>query len=266
MKNYKRPILVALGIITGAIIIALVIFTTKPTETPTAQEGTQSEVREEKMITFAPEMISVAEDSYLLDIQGNYPQFTQSGTEFNKTIKDFITNGINSFKQEASDDYKARLETGGEDFQKEFAQSGLYSYQIKTEIIQSNSSFISMAITVAGYTGGAHGYSNTVTFNYDVTNKKEIGLEYFFPNNPNYLKTISDAARIQLAEKLAYASNQETLDDNTKSMMIEGTDPSNAQNFKMFTFTNNEIQIYFGQYQVAPYVYGEQTITLPRNQ
>lgn len=264
--NYKQPIFIAVGIITAAIVIALFVAYTKRVENPTIQNETQNEVLEEKMITFAPEMISLAENSYLLDIQGSYPQFTQSGPEFNKTIKDFVVTGIESFKQESNDNHKARIENGWEDFEKEFTQKGLYSYQVKTEIIQSNSSFISIAITVSGYTGGAHGYSNTVTFNYDVTNKKEIGLDYFYPNNPNYLKTISDISRVQLTEKLIKASEQDVLDDNIKSMMIEGTDPSNPQNFKMFTFTNNEIHVYFGQYQVAPYVYGEQTIILPRNQ
>ncbi len=263
--KYRKPFIAASIIVFVAAGIALVIANKKPVEAPTEQQGSQIELpANTNPITMQPEMISIAEDSYLLGISGFYPKFTQADSIFNKKIEDFIKLGVASFKKEANDNYKARLETGGEDFQKEFSKGEAYTYQIKTDIIQSNKDFISITITVAGYSGGAHGYETTTSFNYDVKGNKEIELGYFYPNNSDYLKIISELARKQLEPKLIKASEQSALDENMKSMLADGTDPKNKENFKTFTFTHDTLTIYFGQYQVAPYVYGQQTIDIQR--
>lgn len=263
MKN-KTWIFIIITIIIAVTITCIVIVRKKNTETPIITDPVVTMPTSTAAITIQPEMISVAEDSYLLGIEGTYPKFPQTDSVFNKKIADFITSGITDFKKEVNDNYQARLETGGDESQKEFTNGGQFTYQIKTEIIQSNNQFISVLIHIAGYSGGAHGYATTTSFNYDVKNKSEITLASLFPNDKNYLKTISDSARTQLTEKLIKASEQSTLDENMQSMLLDGTDSKNEMNFQVFTFTNDVVTIYFGQYQVAPYVYGEQSINIPR--
>ncbi len=263
--KYRTPFVVAVIIILVAVAIALVVANKKPAEAPMENQGVPTELPvNNNPVTMQPEMISVTEDSYLLGISGFYPKFSQADQSFNKKIADFVTSGVTEFKKEASADYQARLETGGDDFKKQFESGDMYTYQIKTDLVQSNNDFISMTITIAGFSGGAHGYEVTTSFNYDVKNKKEITLDYFYPNNTNYLKIISDASRIQLTQKLTKASEQSLLDGFTKEMMMDGTDPLKPINFQTFTFTKDNLTIYFGQYQVAPYVYGQQSVDIPR--
>jgi hypothetical protein len=259
----KQKTWIPIVIIIVVIIAGFLILRKKPAEAPTEIPVAINNVVT-GIITVQPEMISVAENSYLLGIEGTYPKFPQADFIFNKKIAEFITSGIIDFKQEANDNYQARLETGGDEFQKQFANGGQFTYQIKTEIIQSNEYYISVLIHIAGFSGGAHGYETTTSFNYDVKNKSEITLASLFLNDKNYLKTISDSARTQLTEKLTKASEQVILDENMQSMLNDGTDPAKPENFQTFSFTPDVVTIYFGQYQVAPYVYGEQSIDILR--
>lgn len=264
--KYQKPLITAIVIILVAVAIAFIVSQKKSTETPISNSETQTKpITNTNPITMQPEMISVAEDSYLVGISGYYPKFSQVDESFNKKIAQFVTSGIAEFKKEANDNYQARLETGGDDFLKQFESSGEFTYQIITDIVQSNNDFISMTITVAGYSGGAHGYETTTSFNYDVKDKKEIELDYFFPNNPDVLKTVSDISRSQLTPKIQEAMDQKSLDPFTKEMLADGTDPLKPINFKVFTFTNDTLTIYFGQYQVAAYAYGQFTVDIPRN-
>lgn len=263
MKN-KTWIFIIITIIIAVTIACIVIVRNKNNQTPITTDLVATVPISTAAITIQPEMISVAENSYLLGIEGTYPKFPQADFIFNKKIAEFITSGIIDFKQEANDNYQARLETGGDEFQKQFANGGQFTYQIKTEIIQSNEYYISVLIHIAGFSGGAHGYETTTSFNYDVKNKSEITLASLFLNDKNYLKTISDSARTQLTEKLTKASEQVILDENMQSMLNDGTDPAKPENFQTFSFTPDTVTIYFGQYQVAPYVYGEQSIDILR--
>lgn len=263
--KYRKPLVVALIIVVVAIAISLVLANKKPVEAPTENQGVPTELPiNNKPITMQPEMISVAEDSYVLGISGFYPKFSQTDDAFNKKIADFVTSGVATFKKEANADYQARLETGGDDFKKQFETGGMYTYQIKTDLVQSNNDFISMTITIDGYSGGAHGYETKTSFNYDVKNKKDITLDYFYPNNPNYLKIISDISRTSLTPQVEKATDQKPLDPFTKEMLTDGTDPARPINFEVFTFTNDILTIYFGQYQVAAYAYGQFTVDIPR--
>ena len=215
------------------------------------------------IVSQQPKLVSIDEDNYLYGISGSYPQFPQAGALFNSSIKRAFTNEIAQFKKTANDDYKARRETGGEDFEKQFASGGMYTYQIDTDIMQSNDQYISAVVHFGGFSGGAHGYNNVRTFNYDVVNHREMTLSDLYPNDPDYLTKISTMAREMLAKKLATAGNAQ-LDSNALSMLNDGTDPTKPINYQAFTFTKDSITIYFGEYQVAPYVFGEQTITIAR--
>ena len=216
----------------------------QPTETPSAY-----------MITREPTMVSVAEDSYLLGIGGSYPQFPQADAAFNAKIAKMVTDEITTFKKSANDDYQTRLQTGGDEFRKEFEQGGMYTMNVKMELVQSNDRYISFVIRIEGYTGGAHGYHTITSFNYDVAAKRELAITDFI--------TLADASaqsREQLKKVFADNSDAATFE----SFAMDGTDPKKPENFANFTFTNDAVKIYFNEYQVAPYVYGEQSTTIQR--
>jgi hypothetical protein len=157
MKN-KTWIFVITVIIIAVAIACIIIVRKKNTETPAVIDPVVVSTST-AAITIQPEMISIDEDSYLLGISGSYPKFLQADSAFNKQLADFVTSGVATFKKETDQEYQARLETGGDEFQKEFANNSPYTYQVRPEIIQSNDSIISVLIHIAGYSGGAHGYA-----------------------------------------------------------------------------------------------------------
>lgn len=245
--------------ITSIIIIILTIaglvFLTywKPKNIPVAVVPNTVDVQTGPLTAIAPDMISVDEDSYLLAINGTYPQFTQADANFNKKIADIIQSETADFKQYASGDYEARLETGGEDFQKDFAQANMYTLSWNTEVIQSNDHSISVLIRKDMYAGGAHGSHVATSFNYDVKNKKELVLTDFIS-----LEKASEQSRIQL--KKIFTENGD--EDTFEGFALSGTDPKLPENFQVFTFIPNSVTVYFNEYQVAPYVYGGQKVVI----
>lgn len=213
---------------------------------------------EKNLITIQPTMMDITEDSYLFGASGSYPQFSQASDAFNKEIADAMQASVNDFKTSAGNDYEAHLKMGGDDFQKEFTKGNYYEYQMDTTTVQSNDDMVSVVIHVGGYDGGAHGYQNVFTFNYDVKKQKDIHLSDLLS-----LKDASVQSRAQLTKKFLQTDNQTTLDSNLQQMLDDGTDPTSADNFQDFTTDGKNVTLYFPEYQVAPYVYGEQTVTIP---
>lgn len=225
-------------------------------QTPLVPDTTTSP-QEGELITIQPTMIDVSEDSYLFGVGGSYPQFPQADIVFNKKISDIFTEDIKNFKQMVNDDYQARLAIEGDTFAKDFAENGsYYTYQLETKIVQSNNRFISFVIRPSGYTGGAHGYQYVVTFNYDVVNKKILSITDF-----KTLDEVSEQSRMSLKQQF---QDKGVWDTTMEGWINEGTDPVNLENFSAFTFTDKIITMYFGQYQVAPYVFGESQVEIAR--
>lgn len=235
-------IIIAAGAITGFTIWSKKHAPVVPNENPVTTSD-----ESKYLVTKEPQMVSVAEDSYLLGINGSYPQFSQADASFNKKIADTITDGVKSFKDNASADYKARLEIGGDEFQKQFEQGGMYTYEVKTDLVQSNDNDISFVIHINGYSGGAHGFHGIITFNYDVKNKKELMITDFIS-----IKDVAQKSYDELNQKLG------------DIFFKEGVNPKLVENFQNFTFTNDVITVYFPEYQVAPYVAGEQQVIISR--
>lgn len=211
------------------------------------------------LITVHPTDVSIARDSYLAGISGSYPSFPQASDRFNTTIKNDVELGISEFTKTANMDYEGRLGTEGEAFLKEFQSSGMYNYSVRYEVIQSNEQFISVVMYVEGYSGGAHGYHIVNTYNYDVAKDKTLGLVDVYPVTGG-LKTIAELSRTELEKKF---KEDGVRDDQFLDMMREGTNPAEALNFARFSFDGKNVYVYFSEYQVAPYVYGSPTITLP---
>ncbi len=261
MNTNTRNAIIIVGAI-AAIIAGLLVWQKKTVVTiPAEQNG--GVVTTDGPITIQPNMVDVAQDTYLYGISGSYPQFTQADVSFNKKIEKTFTDELKSFKENASADFQARQATGGDAFTADFANSGMYMYGIETTIIQSNNQFISAVIHFGGYTGGAHGYNNVITFNYDVANKREITLADFYPGDNNYLSKVAATARDLLTTRLT-TLNGGILDSDMQAMLMDGTDPVKPENYRNFTFIDDTITIYFNEYQIGPYVLGEQSIIILR--
>ena len=201
----------------------------------------------------------------------DYSQFKNTSAEFNKQIEDLVTTGIAGQKKDSADNWKARYDTQSSEekipqFPKE---ADKFYFNVSWKPTQENSNFVSFILTTSAFTGGAHGYETLTSFNYDVVNKKEVTLADLFPQDPSYLKTVSDFVRKDLTTQFRTRLEIKTQADEANfqasviPMMMDGTTPD-ANNFSVFTFTPDAVTIYFNQYDVAPYSMGQSFVVMPR--
>lgn len=219
---------------------------------------------------------TIKESTDYTDIDVQIPQFTNASNVFNKKIEQYIRDRITEHKTETAENWQARIDTQGPDgdLPKVPASDGdkMYFYAKFDAPEQNNNEYISILTRMGGYTGGAHPYEEVLAYNYDVKNKKEVVLADLFPNDPNYLIKISNIARSVLVDRFAdnlsdgdfdSATERKDYVENTIMAMVnEGTDANKPENFANFTFNKKELIIHFGQYQVAPYVFGLQDVVI----
>ncbi len=205
-------------------------------------------------------------------VDGVYPEFTHADSSFNDKIRNNIIIAQAEFENNSKENWQARIATKSPNEKiPEFPENGDMYFGTKIDYIQVNEKYISILVHVNGFSGGAHGYENLYSYNYDVVNKKELSLKDFFKNDSNYLKTVSDFAKTNLTEQFKnnikradFATDiewNEAINSVPISMIDEGTRPL-LQNFSVFTYEPGMLTLYFNQYQVAPYVYGSQKVKM----
>lgn len=209
------------------------------------------------------ELKSIDESTPLYKADIIYPYFKNADKSFNDLIENTAKVSWDEFKQMTTENWQALKDTAFADQKVGDNPEQPFQFDLSCDIIQQTDKYISLVMRFGGYPGGgAHGYQNVITFNYDVANKKIMGLGDLFASNPDYLKTLSEYSRKQLINKLSQDSKDKDYLNNIKSMVEMGTQPL-PENFKNFTISkDNILTIYFGQYQVAPYASGEQKVEM----
>ena len=200
----------------------------------------------------------------------SYPQFKNAPDSFNLKIEELVLGEAGLQRGYAEENWKARYDTSTDgSVTKLPKEDEKFSFTSSYKVVQANNDFISVLVSISGYSGGAHGYQNLHTFNYDVKAGKEITLQQLFPNDSNYLKTISEFSRkdlqVQLKKKLEIKTkaDEQNFKEVIIPMLIDGT-TAVLENFTIFTFTPDAVTIYFVEYQIGPYSVGESTVVIPR--
>ena len=218
--------------------------------------------------------MDIKNDYVKIDVK--YPHFKKADAEFNLRIENFIKSKVGDHITVSQDNWQARYDTQtkGENIPKTpMNDENKFLFTADFTIIQSNSNFISFIENYGGFTGGAHGYEENISFNYNVKNKKILTLKELFSENFDYLKYLSDESRIQLKKEFVIVteedkknSSPEALQDfvNNAVSSIEGGTETKEENFSIFTFAGDKIRIYFAQYQVGPYVIGMPEVEVDR--
>lgn len=222
--------------------------------------------------SFETKILTPSDDFVKIDIK--YPFFMKANKDFNLKIEDFIKEQMVNHTIISRENWKARFDT-----QVEGDNIGIspkndeekFTFYSDFKIIQSNGTYISFVLKYGGFSGGAHGYENNTSFNYDIKNNKIIELKDLFVNNPDYLNYISTESRNILKKEFAQVSEEDKENssevaikeyiDNIVSSIDIGTEPKD-ENFSTFTFVGNKITIYFGQYQVGPYSIGSPEVQI----
>jgi hypothetical protein len=250
----NRYVYLILGIIFLA-VLGYVFIVMQPSSVDTTNYQTAS--------TSSVQMVSVATSTNYTVVTGSYPQFSDVSSDFNKKIADTVQAAIVDHYSNSQENWQARVDTStpSDPVAKLPTVDERFSLDFKTEIIRNDSNVASVLLTIGGFSGGAHGYENLITFNYDKVHKHEITINTLENNDSNFLSKLSTKARALLAPDLAKRANQ-SIGDIDQGMLNDGTQPK-EENFSIFTLPNDhQVTFYFTQYQVAAYVFGDSQITV----
>lgn len=276
LNTIKKNFTIIFILIILVVVIAVVFGGEKSARVPKIISNQPLVSEEEDVVKGSFETRQLKMDDKYVKYDIKYPYFFSANMDFNAKIKDFIRVQAEAHGITSKEGWQARYNTQGEgDDISEFpkTEEDKYYFFSDYEVIQSNSSFISVVITYGGYSGGAHGYENRASFAYDIKQDKEIELSELFPGVDDYLKILSDKSkehfRTLLEENVKQNFANEDPDivqeyvNNYSAMIEEGTSPE-LKNFSVFSFNQKKIKIYFGQYQVGPYVDGMQEFEIDR--
>jgi len=228
---------------------------------------------EEKLVdvSFVNE-VALTTNSKYGSVSGTYPQFRNADPSFNDKIKNAMAIAQAEFENNAKENWNARRKTATlAEKIAEFPNPGDFVFSIKTDYIQVNQNTVSVLMSAYGFNGGAHGYQVLYSYNYNVKSGREINMTDLFLNDSQYLSTVSDYSRKDLLSQFQNKIKRADYDNDADykstlqsitDMIIPGTEPT-VDNFSVFTLSPGFINIYFSQYQVAPYVYGSQIVKMP---
>lgn len=184
-----------------------------------------------------PVVIKKETKSYILDIE--YPQGFDS-SEVNSVIKNYIQSTQKSFMKELSDDADTPADAPG--------KTGL---NIRYLVPYKSNDALSVRFNISIYhRGAAHPSNNVVVENF--IKGHPVKLDDLFVSGSDYLKPIAAFSNKVITEKKI----------SDEEWVKEGTSPTD-KNYQVWYFTNEGLAIIFNSYQVAAYVYGEQTIDIP---
>lgn len=187
----------------------------------------------------APTSVSIKKETptYLIDIQ--YPQgFAQSKVD--AVIKEYISQTQKSFLNELSEDEDTPADAPG--------KTGL---NVTYSLLYNAKTALSVRFDVSIFHKGAAHPINTVVI-HNFLNGESIKLAGLFIPGADYLKLIARYCKKTI-------TGQKISDPK---WIQEGTKPT-LENYSVWYFTDKGIGIVFNTYQVAAYVYGPQTVSVP---
>ena len=185
----------------------------------------------------------------ILKYEINYPEIKKNRCEF----------GIHVFNQRNREEaLKLEQYARGELFEEakktyDFNEANGYPVMVYElmkvyEITENNSLFVSLYSDEYTFTGGAHGMTIRKSQNFNIQIGKEIPLQYFYPNDENYVIKILQSINFQIKEQIENGTGQYF--DNYCELVLQSI------NLKNFYVKNNKIIIFFQSYDIAPYSSG----------
>ena len=230
---------------------------TSPNSQTTATTTTSAELQET--------LGSITENSQYYQIQVSYPTSTPlkatAGDAADaaaiakfKTDMDSI---VSSFKKntDPSQIPDAVKKDMGLGTSRKFALQSSY-------IATSSPAVLSYIFQVFADSAGAHPDTGVVIENFDTKTGAHLALADLFAN-PNFLTTLQNKSRAALTTQIAAAENRPASEID-KNMLNSGTE-AKAENYQLWYLANGSLVIVFPLYQVAPYVDGIQTVSIPTN-
>lgn len=219
--------------------------------------------------------VPISTSSSYVAVSGAYPRISNTSPAFNEHIATVVHDAQLLHEREATENWKSRFAMQMEDgaASAEPAIDAVPSddqkmqFSVAYTIVRNDEQYVSLVLRYGGYTGGAHGYEDIATFTFDRAKGREITLDDVY--TPDQLVAVAARVRPLLISRLARSAQQKENEIDAQ-WVNEGTDPSVPENYARFTLSSlssqpgEHITFYFGQYQVAAYVFGDQEVTIPR--
>lgn len=220
----------------------------------------QEQTRQENEVAKI-ESIEINDANQLYKITGSYPQIA-GVAQLNQEIEEQAYLAINDFKNVTTENWQARKEFASpEENLGEFPEAP-FQMQISFDVAQNSSDLVSLVLRWGGYTGGAHGYQDLKTFNYNLKNNEGVTLAGLFNEKQDYLETVSAFAISDLTRQIKEITGEPESELEASIMMIKSGAGPKLENFENFTIKDNVITFYFPPYQVAPYALGEMKVEM----
>ncbi len=190
-----------------------------------------------------------------LTIEATYPQVDFGpdalmgvrgiATDINNSIDTMVNNIIKKFQKDVSQMPDKTVNGNGS------------SLSITSSANVINGTFLTADLTEFSFiAGAAHPLTTIHSFNFGTTSPGPLNISDLFLKNSDYLNYLSNYSIKHLkdyAQKEGYS-----IDD----MIMQGASPD-VKNFNTWNIKNDSLVITFNPYQVAPYVFGSQTVAIP---
>ncbi len=169
----------------------------------------------------------------------------------NKVSEDAINSKINNIVNE----FKNRIEKDSMRDNQFNKENGLpirqYVVNVNNTVHYNKDNILSVILHLYSYTGGAHGSSTDIPLNIDTNTGNNGVIKDFLGNNENFddiiLKVIKD-----------------TVAKNPEMYFKESIDKLNKLPYNQkFYLIDGAIVVYFDEYEIAPYVAGSPSFTIP---
>lgn len=130
-----------------------------------------------------------------------------------------------------------------------------WALTVTSETYEFSETITSVNFNVYQYTGGAHGNTFFATFIFDLENERVLGFDDLFLEGVNPLETLFPIVQASLEAQLAdYDPDLQWIEDGT------GLNPSNYLNVVV---SEEALIFFFIPYQVGPYAFGPQQVSIP---
>lgn len=160
--------------------------------------------------------------------------------KINKEIEDYTMKFKNNIEK-GSAEYKEKCDNSGYDFNIQVAQSDY-------KVTYNSDNILSILIVYYEYTGGAHGMTYKINFNYYIDTGDRIELSSLFKKGFNYKEHIDNSIKksISKSPEIYFEDKFQGVKDDTD-----------------FYITKEGIVIYFPLYEIAPYSSGIPEFHIP---
>lgn len=187
-------------------------------------------------------------------IRSVYPKLENNEAENDENITNF-NQLIEIILKEAIDDY-TNLVQDEQDFQKNLprkqVRNSLYTDYDTSVIKLKRNRIISLRFTIQGHIAGVKGaYRAHKVLNYNMDEDSIIQLSDLFVDGSDYLNILSKYTSEHLSKHLS-----------NRNMIYQGTTPT-LNHFKNWNIKANGLLITFDENEVAPSIYGTQTVLVP---